>query len=621
MASSQYSSREHEYYGILTYHVIFFGLLLFLFLYGSVSFDTVFNYKLLIYPSYYASLLYYFYGKIGFLFIIGGIFLNILYIGYSIIKKTSISKRILLIHSLSGFHGSVLGYYFFKKKFLYYGFLGELGGFFLFEALPYPKKIIFIVFNVIFIFIYLKINMIVSFFQFIKIIFVYSKIPHIISIAYNNLLSWMLFILPFVKKKYKKSDNSIEKLIYKSIYKDFSSLKHLYNIPFSHSSYNTEEASLFDLYKNTYGALENYTPPSPQTLSEEEVTFFFDALSHFSIEGVFEQGFQGPLITTIIMTPNKQTKLNSMYHIEADLGRILGKSDLRIIYPVKNYPHSISFQYSHNKIQEIKFFSFLAHPEFLSLAHLHIIIGVDTSGHPFFLNIEEAPHILISGTTGSGKSSLLQTIITSLLWKNPPSYIEIILIDPKKSEFFIFEGFPHIKHPIAYSITDIESTINRLIETMEERYILFNKSKTKNIHEYNHHNSRLSYLVVCVDEYADIIIQSKILETKFLRLLQMGRAAGIHLIISTQRPSAEIITGTLKSNLPVRIACKVINALNSKIIIDEEGAEKLLGNGDMIILLHGKYIRAHGFYVKKEFLYALKEMIVSNKEQKKNDME
>lgn len=619
MTSSDYSTRGHTYCSVLMYHLVFFVFLLFLFLYGSVCFDDIFNYKLLIYPSYYKSLLYYFYGKIGFLFIMGGILLNIGYIVYSILKKTPITKRILLIHSLSGFHGSILGYYFFKKIFFYYGFLGQIGGFFLFETLPYSKKIIFIVVNLLSIFMYLKINIIIYLYQFIKTIVVYSKIPLFISIAYNNLLSWILFLLPFTKKIYKKNNNSIEKLIYKSIYKDFSSLHYLYDIPLKSTPYNTEEISLFDLYKNTYGALQDYTPPSPQTLSPEEVAFFFDALSHFSIQGIFEQGLQGPLITTIIMTPNKDTKLHSMYHIEADLGRILGKSDLRIIYPIKDYPHSISFQYSHNKIKEINFVSFLANSEFLSLPPLHIIIGVDTYGYPCFLNIEEAPHILVSGTTGSGKSSLLQTIITTLLWKNTPSFIEIILIDPKKSEFFIFQGFPHIKYPIAYSLEDIKRTVDKLIDTMEERYTLLNKNKAKNIYEYNNNHLRLPYIVICVDEYADIVIQSKTLETKFLRLLQMGRAAGIHLIIATQRPSAEIITGTLKSNLPVRIACKVINALNSKIIIDEEGAEKLLGNGDMIIFLHGKYIRAHGFYVKKEFLYALKEILLINEEENKNN--
>lgn len=586
-------------YILLVYHIIFLFILLFLFYFCIVDFDFIFNIKMAFNPSFYSSLITYFDGKFGFITLICGIIFNIFYLGQAIKNNLPFPKRIFFIHALSPFYGGVVAFYINEVIFLNYGLWGQICGSLLFNIYPLYRLYILIMWNIFFIFVYLRFAFIKQIFLGICNIVIFLKIPNILLFIYQNAIAWIFYIIPFLKKKRINQAISIESLIAKSIEKDFQNIFYIFleekKEILQFDNKNETIASLF--IKNKKNSHIAYFVQ--KVLIKDDCLPIIEALNYYQIKTVFESGLEGPHLHTVILTPSCQ--LHKIYQLEADLGRIIGKSDLCIIYPVKNFPHSVGFQYAHNKIIPIDFFPYFFDSVFLSSEPLVVILGLDAEGSLFYLNIAKAPHVLLSGTTGSGKSSVLLTMIAALIWKNTPQEIEIILIDPKKSEFFIVDKFPHIKKPIAYTIQEIESVILFLVKTMEDRYEILNEKKCKNIEEYNQNNFKMSYIVVFIDEYADIVIQAKYLEIKIIRLLSMARAAGIHIIIATQRPSVDIITGTLKSNLPVRISCKVINETNSRIILDKGGAEKLLGNGDMIILLHNKYYRVHGFFINTVF--------------------
>lgn len=332
-------------------------------------------------------------------------------------------------------------------------------------------------------------------------------------------------------------------------------------------------------------------------VSDSDIELIIDTFNFFNLSMCYNFSMVGPLVNIIIFTPDKNVKLLKINQVLPDIIRIIGKTDMRLIYPVINYPHSVAFEYSHNNISILKFLDYAYDEFFLSSSPLNIILGLNTNGIPFYIDIAKAPHILLAGTTGSGKSNILNLFIIELIWKNSFNQVQLILLDPKKSEFFLFQFIPHLLFPIAYTIVEIENVINNTILIMEQRYELLNKFQCKNIYEYNIKYFQLTFIVVIIDEYADIIIQSKSIELKIIRLLQMSRAAGIHVIIATQRPSADIISSIVKSNLPLRICCKVVNAINSRIVLDIEGAEKLLGNSDMLLFFNNKYDRVHGLFV------------------------
>jgi len=246
------------------------------------------------------------------------------------------------------------------------------------------------------------------------------------------------------------------------------------------------------------------------------------------------------------------------------------------------------------------------------------LFSIDTKGNPYVLDITKAPHILISGTTGSGKSSIIHSCIISILWKYSPENISLVLIDPKYVEYAYYEKIPHLALPIARSIDEIENSLNYCLDKMRERYKILSEKKVKNIKEffekYPEENISMPYLVIFIDEYADIIMQKKSLEDSIIRLAQMSRAAGIHIILSTQRPSVNIVTGILKANFPTRIACKVSSSIDSRVILGIDGAERLLGGGDMLIFNNSGLIeRFHGIYIDLETMEKVINKVVNIK--------
>jgi len=249
-------------------------------------------------------------------------------------------------------------------------------------------------------------------------------------------------------------------------------------------------------------------------------------------------------------------------------------------------------------------------------------LGKDIVGNPFLTDLKKLPHLLIAGTTGSGKSVGINAMILSLLYKNSPDSLKLILIDPKMLEFSIYNDIPHLLTPV---ITESKKAIIALANTvaeMERRYKLMSHTRTKNIEGYNQKAKKegfeeFPYLVVIIDELADLMMTSgKEVEFYIGRLAQMARASGIHLIVATQRPSVDVVTGLIKANLPSRISFKVGQKIDSKIILDAMGAESLLGRGDMLFTPPGTtgLIRLHAPFVKEEDIEKVVEFLKSQRE-------
>ncbi len=220
---------------------------------------------------------------------------------------------------------------------------------------------------------------------------------------------------------------------------------------------------------------------------------------------------------------------------------------------------------------------------------LTLALGKDITGQPIIADLDDMPHLLIAGTTGSGKTVCVNSLILSLLFKNSPADLKFVMIDPKMVELMPFNGLPHLLCPVVTDSKKAYTALNWVVGEMEERYRLLAKVGARNIESYNEKQEKLPYIVVIVDEFADLMsVARDQTETAVQRLAQLSRAVGIHLILATQRPSVNVITGVIKANLPARISFKVASKVDSRTVLDMNGADKLLGKGDMHFLRPGE---------------------------------
>jgi hypothetical protein len=582
---------------ILGYHLMIIAFLILLLYKGIINFDLLFTYTIIINPLAYKSVFYYLYGHYGFLGIIAAHIINSGYLLSALFYNQLISKRILFIHAIIPLYGSLVGYLFFKKIFINFGFFGEILGYIFTMYTHTWKTIIFYCISCFLAISVIQLKNIVIIINFIYTVLEKIKIIPLIKYLIDYLISWFFFFIPSLQKKYKSRHYvNIECLIHKSIYADFYTLSQQYSITIPNQNEKKEEVLPYKYISINHATQIQYEIE----IDELDKNLLLDTFAHFGMPLTYVSSSVGPLLNTIIVTPEKEVKFSRINQLLPDIARIIGKSDIRLLYPVENKPHSIAFEYSHGKIAILNFFQYANDDYFLHSTPLTILLGLNSIGEPYYIDIAKAPHILLAGTTGSGKSNILNLCIIELIWKNSYKTIRLILLDPKKSEFFLFQSLPHLLLPIAQSLEEIEQAVLYAVAIMEERYTLFNECKCKNIYEYNEKYNQLNFIVMIIDEYADIVIQSKTLELKIIRLLQMSRAAGIHVIIATQRPSSDIISSIVKSNLPMRIACKVVNSINSRIILDLEGAEKLLGNSDMLLFFNNKYDRIHGLFISTQ---------------------
>jgi len=294
----------------------------------------------------------------------------------------------------------------------------------------------------------------------------------------------------------------------------------------------------------------------------------------------------GPKVTRYTLKPAEGMKLSRITALNQDLALALATHPIRIEAPIPGRS-LVGIEVPNKAAALVRLGSLMLYPEFNSAGALAFALGRNVSGEPVFANIDKMPHLLVAGATGSGKSITIHSILTSLIYKNSPATLKLILVDPKRVELSAYDGLPHLATPV---ITENKKAINALrwaISEMDRRYDILMGAGRRDISSYNSSNPEepLPYLIIVVDELADLMTSyGRDVEGAIVRLAQMARATGIHLILSTQRPSVEIITGLIKANITSRIALQVASQIDSRTILDTGGAEKLLGGGDLLFI-------------------------------------
>ena len=325
-------------------------------------------------------------------------------------------------------------------------------------------------------------------------------------------------------------------------------------------------------------------------------------LSHYGIKGAVRQTFQGPLLDIIEFEPEVGTKFKNIAAVLPDAARELGVASLRAesIEGTKN----LGFEFPRTQPETVDFVKLLNSEAFgQAKGALPICLGVDIRGVPQFADLAKMPHLLVAGTTGSGKSVGLNSFVLSLIARKTPQELKLVMIDPKRIEFATYNNQKYMLMPVVTETADAVEALQSLVDEMERRYGWFDESLTKNIADYNlsGEGKKLPYLVCVIDEFADLMAADKKVSALVQRLAQKARAAGIHLIMATQRPSVDVVTGVLKANFPTRLAYKVASSADSRTILDATGAEDLIGRGDALFLAgDGRLKRVHGAYATDE---------------------
>lgn len=357
---------------------------------------------------------------------------------------------------------------------------------------------------------------------------------------------------------------------------------------------------------------------------EEQGEHLVEALSHFQVQAQVESIVQGPAVTQFEITVGHGTKVSKVRNLSDDIQLALAARDIRIDAPIPG-KRSIGIEIPNRVSRPVRLSEVTDSDRFQkSDSPLEAALGLDLNGNPVTLDLRKMPHGLIAGATGSGKSVCINSILVSLLYKSAPHELKLMLIDPKMVELAPFNHIPHLVSPV---ITDVKAATESLkwaVDEMERRYQLFMHSGTRDITRFNKlceenkmYAQKLPYLLIVIDELADLMMMSPAdVELAISRLAQKARACGIHLILATQRPSVDVITGTLKSNIPTRIAFAVSSQIDSRTIIDQQGAERLLGRGDMLYLGNGMNApqRIQGTFVTDEEIEEVVEYVRSQGE-------
>ncbi|WP_459084994.1 DNA translocase FtsK [Helicobacter pylori] len=354
---------------------------------------------------------------------------------------------------------------------------------------------------------------------------------------------------------------------------------------------------------------------------DQKIQDLLSKLRTFKIDGDIIRTYSGPIVTTFEFRPAPNVKVSRILGLSDDLAMTLCAESIRIQAPIKGkdvvgieIPNSQSQTIYLREILESELFQKSSSP-------LTLALGKDIVGNPFITDLKKLPHLLIAGTTGSGKSVGVNAMILSLLYKNPPDQLKLVMIDPKMVEFSIYANIPHLLTPI---ITDPKKAIGALqsvAKEMERRYSLMSEYKVKTIDSYNEQAPNngveaFPYLIVVIDELADLMMTGgKEAEFPIARIAQMGRASGLHLIVATQRPSVDVVTGLIKTNLPSRVSFRVGTKIDSKVILDTDGAQSLLGRGDMLFTPPGTngLVRLHAPFATEDEIKKIVDFIKAQK--------
>lgn len=340
-------------------------------------------------------------------------------------------------------------------------------------------------------------------------------------------------------------------------------------------------------------------------------------LLDFNIEGQVIDSKKGPTVTRHEIALEPGVNVKKILNIQDNITMSLAATAVRIEAPIPGKPF-VGVEVPNVEKDMVRFGNIVDDPQFLdSDKPLQVALGMDIDGSHVYANIESMPHGLIAGATNSGKSVCVNTILVSLLLKNSPDDLRLILIDPKMVELAPYNDLPHLITPVITDSKVASQALSWAVEEMERRFMIFASSRARNLQSYNENiaqgiveGDKMPRIVIIIDELADLIMAaSKEVEDSIQRLTQKARAAGIHLIVATQRPTTDVIKGTIKSNIPVRIAFKVASFVDSTTILDGAGAEALLGRGDMLLKISDAPVRLQGAYISDDEIYEVTSMI------------
>ena len=407
----------------------------------------------------------------------------------------------------------------------------------------------------------------------------------------------------------------------------------------------TNKESIYEANSNytlpPLSLLDDVTPPKKTSASNNYIRSNKEnlerVLKDFQINGQVVEIHIGPAVTQYEVKVPSGTKVSRIVGINKEIALALAAKDVRIQAPIPG-KSTIGIEIPNPSISAVKFKEVLAHEsKAMSDAKIVVALGKDIMGRHQLADLSKMPHLLIAGSTGSGKSVCTNTMICSILMRYKPDEVKLMLVDPKKVELSNYNGVPHLLCPVVSDPKKASIALQKLVSEMDKRYDLFSEKNVKNIGGYNDwvmkenksNNTnipKMPYIVAIIDELADLmLVASKEVEDSIMRITQMARAAGIHLIVATQRPSTDVITGVVKANIPSRIAFAVASNIDSRTILDMSGAEKLLGKGDMLYLPMGENvpIRIQGCFItddeiKRIIDYVCKEQVAHYSEEMQN---
>ena len=433
-------------------------------------------------------------------------------------------------------------------------------------------------------------------------------------------------ILFFVRKKNKDSDeeetesdeeviNDPDELKDKRVV--ISSVNDLNHVNIEETNEVEEPTNIGD-YKLPPISLLNVPKKVNTKANEENITtnikLLEQVLTDFDIHGKVVAAHVGPTVTQYELELKSGTKVNKILSLNKEIALALAAKDVRIQAPIPG-KNTIGIDIPNKVTTPVSLREVLAAvPKDKEDSKLLAVLGKDIMGNPRWMEVNKTPHLLIAGATGSGKSVCVNSIITSILMRAKPDEVKLVMVDPKKVELSMYNGAPHLLAPVVNDPKKASIVLKKIVEEMEHRYDLLSDSGTKNIEGYNKlmqkkidsgdtTAKKIPYIVVLIDELADLmLVAAKEVEDSIMRITQMARAAGIHLIVATQRPSTDVITGVVKANIPSRISFAVSSSIDSRTILDMTGAEKLIGKGDMLFLPMGEGTptRIQGSFVSEE---------------------
>ena len=369
------------------------------------------------------------------------------------------------------------------------------------------------------------------------------------------------------------------------------------------------------------------SPKASKKMNEAEIDRkigeLLDKLKQFNIEGDVIRTYSGPLVTTFEFKPAAHVKISKILNLQDDLAMALSAETIRIQAPIPGRD-VVGIEIPNETVDTIYLREILESKLFKEAkSSLTVALGKDIVGKPFVTDIKKLPHLLIAGTTGSGKSVGINAMILSLLYRNDPDQLKLMLIDPKMLEFSIYNDIPHLLTPVIIEPKKAIAALANMVTEMEKRYKLMAGNRTKNIENYNEKVKKdgsadpFPYIVIVIDELADLMMNGgKEVEYSIARLAQMARASGIHLIVATQRPSVDVVTGLIKANLPSRLSYRVGQKIDSKVILDVMGAESLLGRGDGLFTPPGAtgLVRLHAPWNTEEEVEEIVEFLKAQRE-------